>query len=277
MISPAQLALVRAASPGVHWPTLDYPVGCLIGNLYPVASLQGYDAAHARFVIKDSGVVVSGKDFRGAVVEVHADNVTISNCLFDAASGYYSLRQFPGFNGLTVISCSFDGGKLDRPLSDAIGCGDGQATIFRCSFVNGCSDQIQIDCGAVVECYIGPSGYQTDAHADAIWIAKTTGPILVARNFMDFTKNDDAKTACNEAIRITTEMGPTSDVTVINNFLLGASWTVFVGDGGTGAKGTFHNILLRDNWIGFGAYGPISLESPDAKANTVVEGLRLVK
>lgn len=275
MISPAQIALVRAASPGVRWPTLDYAVGCPIGNLYPVSSLSGYDAAHARFVIKDSGITISGKDFRGSVVEVHADNVTIINCLFDAAVGFYSVRQFPGFAGMTVAWCSFDGGKLDRPLSDAIGCGDGQATIFRCSFTNGCSDQIQIDCGAVVECYIGPSGYQTGAHADAVWIARTTGPVLVARNFIDWTQNDDAKVGGNEAVRITTEMGPTSDVTVIGNLLLGASWTVFVGDGGTGNKGPFSNIAIKGNWIGFGKYGPVCVE-PSAASGTAVTWTRVV-
>ena len=63
-------------------------------------------------------------------------------------------------------------------------------------------------------------------HGDAINVYDTTGPVQITDNYVDWTVTDNPGTL-NNAVRITTDSGNTSNVTVTDNILLGGQLTVF--------------------------------------------------
>ncbi|WP_210171799.1 M10 family metallopeptidase C-terminal domain-containing protein, partial [Methylobacterium sp. Leaf94] len=91
---------------------------------------------------------------------------------------------------------------------------------------------------------------------------KTTGPVVISENTIDWRARADAPTETNEAVRITGENGSVSDVTVKNNILLGGSMTVLVSDGATqthtGSQvGTVTGVQVVGNVIDYGKYGDL--------------------
>ncbi len=266
MMSASQLALVRAAAPAIRIPGLDIPVGSPVASTASLKAVGGistnstspvwYDALHKTVHISVAGAVLDGYDLRGVSVVVAANNATIRNCVFDAAAGYYTIRQLPGVGGMVVDHNTFDGGKVDRPLSDFVAAGAGKATITNNIFLNAPSDAVQISNGVVSGNYFSGGGYQTGAHADAIWVGATTGPVDISNNLIDWTANADAKAGPNNAIRITNETGPTNNVLVHNNILLGGNYTVSAV-ANPALPNAFANVSVVDNLIGFGTTGAI--------------------
>ena len=110
---------------------------------------------------------------------------------------------------------------------------------------------MSIQAGTVTGNYFSGGGYLAGAHADAIFVGDTLGPVSITNNFIDWTANPGTVLP-NDAVRITTEVGNTSNVTVSGNYLIGGGYTVSAGAAG---KGAFSNISVTGNYIGFGQYG----------------------
>ncbi len=264
MITTSQLALLRAASPNAVLPGIDTVVGA---TLVPAAlksfkslTTNGsapifYDAVHNVVIVKQSGFVLDGYDLRGTAVSVQASNVTISNSLFDAAAGYYSIRQVAGASGLNITRNTFDGAKAATSLVDFIAGGTGYVSITNNRFLNSPGDMISISSGVVSNNYMAGGGYAPGAHADAIWVTGTTGPVTITNNFIDWTTPSDAPAGTNQAIRITSEAGPARDVTVSNNFLAGGAYTIQAAFGGVATD--YSNININNNTIGFATYASL--------------------
>ena len=83
---------------------------------------------------------------------------------------------------------------------------------------------IAIQQGVVTGNYFSGEGYLTGAHADAIYVPDTTGPVTITNNFIDETPNAGATGLSNNDIRITDELGNINDVTVTGNYLIGAGF-----------------------------------------------------
>jgi hypothetical protein len=259
MITSVDLALLRNALGGAAITGIDTATG----NQTASSSLKSYttlstsktapiyyDAAHNCVVVTQSGITLSGYNFSGTSVEVFANNVTIQNCTF-SATGTYSLVQNTSYSGMVVKNSTFMGGNNNPSFGDFITSGDGAATITGNTFLNAPGDAIHIDNGTISGNYIAGGGYAAGAHSDAIWVPNTTGSVTITGNTIDWTNNSDALATTNDAIRITTEKGNTSNVTVSNNILLGGNTTI---DAGNAGSGTFSNISITNNYIGFSTY-----------------------
>ena len=125
--------------------------------------------------------------------------------------------------------------------------------------------------GVVSGNYFSGAGFSSSGlHPDAIWVGATTGPVTISNNFIDETYAAGATGVNNgmgnSAVRITSELGNTSNVSVTGNVLLGGTYTVDPGIGGTG---TFSNINVSRNFIGFGQYGALN---PGAAPATTESG-----
>jgi hypothetical protein len=94
----------------------------------------------------------------------------------------------------------------------------------------------------------------TGAHGDAIYVPDTTGPVTITNNFIEETPNAGATGLSNSDIRITNEFGNTNNVTVTGNYLIGAGFNFEVG--ALNATNTINNVLITDNDVGFGKFGP---------------------
>jgi Ca2+-binding RTX toxin-like protein len=269
MASTSELQAIKDANPALSIPGLDTSVGLQIAetSLKSPQTLTGipgvyYNASQHIVVVYQDGVTLSGLDLTGLSVMVQANNVTISNCAFDATNGSYAVKIYPGFANAVVDHCAFDGLKLDRGFEDFIVAQGANTTITNSTFVNAPSDGIYIENGTVAHNSITGGGYLTGAHPDAIWIGKTTGAVTISDNMIDWRNPADSRAETNNAIRVTGENGDVNDVTVTHNVILGGSTTVFVSDGATqthATVGTVTNVDVSGNVVDYGHYGYLNL------------------
>ncbi len=262
----ALLDTIAAANPGLAAVARlagSVPAAPVTGGLRSVATLGAadgcyYNAALKTLVVYKAGVVLDGIDFRGASVRVETNNVTITRSAFDASVGMAAITGVAGTSGLTVTNSTFDGLKLDRAYNDFIIAQGRNTTITGNRFLNAPSDAVYIESGTVANNYFSGGGYQTGAHADAIWVGKTTGPVTITGNLVDWRSRPDAKVETNNAVRVTAEMGATTDVTVSGNVLLGGAYTVAVSELAND-KGAISNVRVTNNVVAAGLYGPLDL------------------
>ena len=228
MATSAEIRKLRTLDPGVVIPGIDTPTG----NPLPTSQLKSwttlttnpnapvfYSATDHAVVVKGNNVVLNGYNFSGTDVMVWGNNATIENCTFnDQGSGYDTVVQESGASGMAVQNCTFNGGD-DVPLADFVNSVSGYATITDNTFIGTPGHTIQLTDGVVSGNYISGGGYMTGDHGDAINVYDTTGPVLITDNYVDWTVTDNPGTL-NNAVRITTDSGDTSNVTVTDNILL---------------------------------------------------------
>ena len=141
-------------------------------------------------------------------------------------------------------------------------------TVTNDSFIDTPQHAIHIPKGVVSNNYFSGSGYVNGTHADAIGVFGTSGPVLITNNFIDWTTDAGASTPSNNAIRITTDTGNTSNVTVTGNYIIGGTYSLFAlpativylppgGSGTLGTVGTMTNVNISNNYIGFSQFGSI--------------------
>ena len=274
MATTSELQAIKNANPTLSIPGLDTSVGLQVAetSLKSPQALTGipgvyYNASQHIVVVYQSGVTLSGFDLTGLSVMVQASNVTISNCAFDATSGSFAVKIYPGYANAVVDHCAFDGLKLDRSFQDFIVAQGANTTITNSTFVNAPADGIYIESGTIAHNTITGGGYLTGAHPDAIWIGKTTGPVTISDNVIDWRNPADSRAETNNAIRVTGENGNVNDVTVTHNVILGGSTTVFVSDGPTqthSTVGTVTNVEVTGNVVDSGRWGYLNLtDRPD--------------
>lgn len=243
-------------------PTIDYQVGVpasltalkSFSSLVRPGSGVTYDAATKILHVKADGLSLSGYDFRGVTVSIEASNVAIRNSKFDASFGVYSIIQTEGRSGLTLDHNSFDGLKLNKSFADFVHGGDGKVTITYNQFLNAPTDAIFLRSGVVDHNYFSGAGYKTGAHADAIWIDGTTGPITITNNFIDARKMSDALAEPTSAISIGNYFGDNHAIVVSKNVLLGGAYTVYVTDSG---KYDYTKVTVTDNLVDHGLFGDL--------------------
>ena len=258
MITAAEIQMIRNANRRAVLPGIDTKTG----NPNPTYTLLDvttftpnskaryfYTPSRNAVYVTQAGTVLSGINFGSASVIVGANNVTIKDCTFTGTTGYYAVEQTSSSSGLTVENSTFTGTKSPTENNVWIGSVQGSMTIKDNSFLSSPSDAIDMHSGVVTGNYFSGAGYWPIAHADAIWVTDSTGPTTITNNFIDGTPNADSPANSNSDIRLTSELGNLSDVTVSGNYLIGGGYTVQAG-------GTISNVSIANNYIGFGAYGP---------------------
>ncbi len=260
MITTAEMTMLRAADGNAPLPGIDTETGnqdssTTLLQLNQLPILHGmpyyYNAALNTVTVLENGAVLNGINFGSATLDIRANNVTVENCSFTATSGWYSIDQEAGFSGATVKNCTFNSDcEALMNLAAFIGSTD-NITIENNSFLNAPGDAVDIRGGTVTGNYFSGAGY-SDLHPDAIWVTASTCPTLISDNFIDWTMNANSTEPTNDCIRITTELGSVSNVTVTGNYLIGGSAVIDAGNAGT--DGTFSNVNITNNYIGFGVY-----------------------
>jgi hypothetical protein len=265
MITAADIQEIRNNDPGAVLPGID----TMTGNPYATSSLLDvtkitqnnkapiyYSPSTNTVYVDQAGAVLSGINFGDASVLVNADDVTIKDCTFlgDAGSGLAIRQEFGA--GTTVENCTFQGSKAATEGGDWI-FSNANINIIDNTFLDTPGDAIDIGGsatggGVITGNYFSGSGFATGAHADAIWVTKSTQPLTIADNFIDQTATADSAGSSNSAIRITAEVGNLANVTVSGNYLLGGSEGIGVGPGST--TYTVNNVSVVNNYIGFYLY-----------------------
>ena len=214
--------------------------------------------------------MLSGIDFGDATVILYANNVTIKDCTFTGTGSFWAVDQLGGVSGATVENCTFTGSKSPTEknvwISSTLG-----ITIEDNTFLNSPADSIALQQGVVSGNYFSGEGYATGAHADAIYVPTTTGPIAITDNFIEETMNPGAQGNSNTALRITDEFGNTNNVTVSGNYLIGAGFTFELAAPNNGY--TISNVSITNNDVGFGTFGPYL---PGTETLATITGLKTV-
>ena len=272
MITADELKLLRNMDGGAILPGIDTQVGNPLSSsqLTNVTALSQsgvlYDPAHTRVLVTKDGTVLNGVNFGSLTVEIRANNVTIQDCTFAAPTGYKSVQVDAGFYGTTVTQDTFDSGLLPGPAAAWVA-SVGQITVTGNMFIGTPGDAVDLCSGTVSGNFFSGVGYSSSGtHGDAVWVSDSQGPVTISNNFIDWTANGP-QSLVNNAVRITAETGSASNVTVNGNFLVGGSYTVDAGN--AGSKGTFSNISITNNYLGFGAFGAFY---PGAQSGVTASG-----
>jgi Peptidase M10 serralysin C terminal len=282
MISSAQIQLIRNADPGAVLPGIDTPTG----NPDPTSSLMDYteitqnpegapyvyEPAKNVVLVTQNGAVLNGINFGSATLVIAANNVTVKDCTFTGTTSYWAISQSATASNTTVENCTFQGSESPTEINDWIAATQ-SITIKDNSFLDSPTDAIDIRQGVVTGNYFSGAGFAAGAHSDAIWVTDSTGPTTITDNFIDGTYTAAAAANANSDIRLTTEEGNLSNVTVSGNWLLGGGYTVETGNGAN-LTYAFSNISVTNNYIGYywyGAYWNGNSTIPSSK-NIVVSG-----
>jgi hypothetical protein len=267
MITAAEIKAIRDAVPGAVLPG----IATMTGNPYATSSLLDvtkitqnnkapyYYSPSANIVyVTQAGAVLSGINFGSATVIIAANNVTIKDCTFTGTSSFWAIDDIA--RGATVENCTFTGSKSPSEKNIWISSSQ-EITIEDNSFLNSPEDSIAIQQGLVTGNYFSGEGYSTGAHADAIYVPDTTGPVTISDNFIDETPNAGATGFSNTAMRITDEYGNTNNVTVTGNYMIGAGFNFEVD--AANANYTVSNVSFTNNYDGFELYGPYFPTTPN--------------
>lgn len=265
MLTSSQLALLRwtdkSALVGI-----DTAVGSSLTSFTDMNTLSVNPFATIRYmpdekqiVITQNGAVLNGYNFADTRVVIHANNVTIENSTFSAGTNFFALVVDPGYSNTVITNNTFNGGSMSNtyPLAAFIYSKGANTTITNNEFLNSPGDAIDSYGGTITGNYFSGGGHSSiGTHPDAIWITNSQSPTVISNNFVDWTwgsgATDMSTGETNNAIRITSELGNVSNVTVQNNVLLGGGYTI---DAGNAGSGTFSNVNISNNYVGFGYWG----------------------
>jgi hypothetical protein len=259
MVTPVQLSMLRAVDNGALLPGIDTVTGNTDSaiDLMSIAQIVAtgnpairYVASSNIFYITQAGAVINGVNFGNSEVYINANNVTIENCTFSSTNNYYSVTQHSNFSGSTIDHCTFTTNGVVNPILGAFIQSANEINITNNSFIDSAGDGIDIGAGVISgNSFTGGGGWNSNGtHPDAIWISNSTGPTTITNNFIDWTNAAGSVVTDNDCIRITSELGSVSDVTVSGNYLIGGSTSI---DAGNQGSGTFSNISITGNYLGF--------------------------
>ena len=179
-----------------------------------------------RVVVKGNGAVLSGYNFSGVDVCVYGNNVTIQDCTFNDAGGTLAAVQQMnmGATGLTVQNCTFSGGT--EPYG-VLSSSPGYLAVINNSFIDSPAHPVTLSNGVVTGNYFSGSGYIPGA------CRRHQYPIHIraSHSQQQFHRLDEQRrrrwSSTGFAIRIATDDGNTSNVSVTGNVMLGGAYTVF--------------------------------------------------
>jgi serralysin len=283
MITAEDIQQIRDAVPGAVLPGID----TMTGNPYAASSLldvtkitQNNKAAYyyspsANVVyVTQAGAVLSGINFGSATVMIDANNVTIKDCSFSDTTSFWAVSQTAGYGGAVIENDTFTGSESPTEKNIWISGSTGAITVEDNTFLNSPEDAIAIGQGVVTGNYFSGEGWSTGAHADAIYVPETTGPVSITDNFIDDTQNAGQTGISNTTLRITDEGGNNNDgVTVSGNYLIGAGFNFEAGVT-SNTSYSLSNVSITNNYLGFSWYDPYFPGTEDmatVSGNTTVD------
>ena len=216
MITAAEIQTIRNNDPGAVLPGID----TMTGNPYATSSLLDvtkitqntkapyYYSPSSNTVIRHSGRRGAQRhQFRRRDSVIDANNVTIEDCTFTGHDQLLGCRPGHPISGATVENCTFTGTK--SPTENNVWIVSKQGHHNRGQQLSEFASRLDRDSRkASSPATTSPArDICTGAHADAIYVPETTGPVTITDNFIDETPNAGAPGNSNTDIRITNEGG----------------------------------------------------------------------
>ena len=259
MYTSVELQLLRNIVPGVQLPGIDTSAGNQLSAtaFRPLGAMTTdasapiyYNPAANLVVINRAGATLIGYDLGSASVYVKANNVAVEDCNFTATTGFWAIETQSGYGNTTISNNTFNGGGVPSQLACWVS-SQGEVNITGNVFIDTPSDAVDVTGGGLISGnYFSGAGYTSNGgHPDAIWITNSTAPMSITDNFIDWTTNPDSNSGANDCVRITSDVGSVSNVTVSGNYLIGGSFGIDAGN--LTRSGTYSNIAVFNNYLGF--------------------------
>jgi hypothetical protein len=193
--------------------------------------------------VDGTGAVLDGLDIPYPI-EVSASNVTIKNTRV-RGKGFWSIRVHDGLSGVVIQDCEVNGqGTSGTAGSNGI---QGTATVQRCD-ISGVENGITPDSGSVLrDNFVHNLGAPGAAHYDGIQIDGGLSGITIEHNTI---LNQFEQTS---AVMIDNYFGPTSNITVNDNYLGGGGYTVY--SDGQFSGGSISGVRFTNNRMVKGTFG----------------------
>jgi hypothetical protein len=281
MLSAAQIQTIRDNDPGAVLPGID----TMTGNPYATSSLLDvtkitqnskapfyYSPSTHCVYVTQSGIVLSGINFGDTTVILDANNVTVKDCNFSGTlyqNGVGAIVENNTFIGVKDPTGPWGGFISSNP----------DITIEDNTLLDAPGDAIDIGLGnptaggLITGNYFSGAGFEHLAHADAIWVTASTVPMTITDNLIDGTPTPGAPVNPNSDIRITNEEGNVANVTIADNYLISAGFTLEVIPQGP-TQYTISNVSITNNDIGFSLFGwyyPNTTNYATVSGNTTVD------
>ncbi len=203
-----------------------------------------------------NGTIVSGHQINSQLT-INANNVTIQDCYFPI-NGQNVLGICISNNGTgnTIDHCEMNGCSSPGVGNGAspIYAGGSGLTISNCN-VYGYAKSVYVTSPCTItNNFFWLVGYQTAEHEEQIYIngEGTSNGINITNNSMSSNPNTGEEAG---PIFLASQNGPTSNVLVQNNLLVGGGYPLFWDDKTTYAR---TNCTIEDNNMGGGYYGETS-------------------
>ncbi len=193
-------------------------------------------------VITQAGTVISGLDIHGTVT-IDAPNVTLMNCKVTSPS-FFIVNIAAGVTGAVVQNCEINGVGSGNDGSCGI---NGHGTFIGNNIYN-VENGINVTGSSVIENnYIHGLQASGSPHYDGIQIDGGVSNISVSHNTVI---NDFGQTS---AVIIDNFWGPTSNISVDNNLLVGGGYTVY--DDAHFNSSPITGVSFTNNHLASGQYG----------------------
>jgi hypothetical protein len=245
-MKPLDPALFRGGKRSLTMRGNSFPVGPQITSFTPATGPAGV-------ILATPGQVIDGIDFRGHTLDIQADGICLRNCILNPM-GYHTIYNLTR-RGLVLELILFDGQKYNGQHSEFV-YSEAPDTIVRNSLFFDCPTDAVNLCGGRMErnAFFG-AAYQTGAHADALSVHKTVGPVVVRENYIDFMRRVPEQTnSPNSCIKIVGHFGDIRDVLIENNVLIGGGFNAYTGPAAP-HNGVVDNVRFLNNLMGLTEYG----------------------
>jgi len=213
---------------------------------YPDATTTGVSAgvtltSSGGMKITQAGTVINAMDIKGTV-DIEANNVTIENSKI-ASSGSAVIQIGAGVTGTVVKDNDINGMSAGN-----IGINGGGT--FVGNNIHNVSDGMSIESTnstLIQDNYIHDMTGPASSHYDGIQVEGNASNIKIEHNTI-VNENDQTS-----AVMICPDFGPTTNVTVDNNIMVGGGFTIYAAR--TTSQAAVSNITITNNHMGEGQYG----------------------
>lgn len=220
---------------------------------FPTAATTGVPAgtvlrASGSLTISTPGTVIDGLDISGTVT-INASNVTIRRSRI-TGRGFALVRVADNATGVRIENVEIDGRGLSGE-GNSMGV-YGPATVVR-SNIHGVENGITPFSGSVItDNYVHSLAAPGSPHYDGIQIDGGASNIRIERNTIDLHEHSQTS-----AVMIDNYFGPTDNILVNANRLLGGGYTVY--SDGQFSGGPITNVTFSNNRLGRGYWGYASI------------------
>lgn len=246
----ARAAAVRVAPPS---PPPTAPGSPPATNGFPSAATTGVPAGtvlqpSGSVTVNTAGTVLDRLDISGTVT-INASDVVLRNSRV-TGSDFALVRVKAGVTGVRIEDTEINGRGLSG-TSNSMGV-YGPATVVRANIYGVENGVAPFSNSTVRDSYIHDLGAPGSPHYDGIQIDGDLSNIVIQHNTVDVSNHDQTS-----AVMIDNYFGPTANVAVTGNRLLGGGYTVY--SDGQFSGGTISGVSFTGNRLGRGYWGYSSI------------------